>query len=209
MCWNKEVSLNTFVFSTFMLFFIIYNNIFTKYKILEIHNLWVYLFFISFIIMQLIEYFIWVNIHNKIYNNIFSIVASLLLIIQPLVSLMILTNIEIRNLLLFSYLLLVIPYSIYKYSNSHVHSEVSKKGHLQWVFLNGNIFIWLIWLFFFFFSLVYEKKWTLLFFAIIIIFIATMNYTNDNTIGSIWCWGVNSIMIYYAIYILLILPFIE
>ena len=45
MCWNKEVSLNTFIFSIFVLLLIMYNNAYTQYKIEELNSIWVYLFF--------------------------------------------------------------------------------------------------------------------------------------------------------------------
>ena len=35
MCWNKDVSLNTFLFSGFVLLLIYYNNTYTKYKVAE------------------------------------------------------------------------------------------------------------------------------------------------------------------------------
>ena len=209
MCWNENISLNTFLFSGFVLALIIYNNSFTKYKIHELNNKWIYLFIASFVFMQLIEFFIWRNINNKFYNNIFSIFAVLLLIIQPIASIMIITNLQLRNLLLISYLLLVIPYSIYKFSTNHIHSVVSEGGHLIWNFFNIPPILWVVWLFFFLFSFIYEKKWIGIIFGLITLFIAVINYKNDHTMGSMWCWSVNSIMIYYAIYLLLYLPFLE
>ena len=41
MCWNEHVSLNTFLFSSFVLLLIIYNNYYTKYKIKELHSPWI------------------------------------------------------------------------------------------------------------------------------------------------------------------------
>jgi len=211
MCWNESVSLNTFLFSSFVLALIIYNNSFTKYKIQELNNKWIYLFIASFILMQLIEFFIWRNINNKFYNNIFSISATLLLIIQPICSIMILTNtnIQLRNILLLSYLLLTIPYSIYKFSTKRMYSSISKTGHLKWNFFSSSPIIWIIWLFFFLFSFVYEKYWFGFFFGLITLIITVINYKNDNTIGSMWCWIVNSVMIYYVFYLLMVLPFLE
>lgn len=209
MCWNENVSLNTFLFSGFVLILIIYNNSFTKYKIPELNNKWIYLFIASFIFMQLFEFFIWRNINNAFYNNLFSIFAILLLIIQPIASIMIITNVQMRNSLLMIYLLLAIPFSIYKFSTKHIHSVISKNGHLKWLFFEVSPIIWISWLFFFLFSFVYEKKWFGLIFGLVTLLIATINYKNDNTIGSMWCWGVNSIMIYYAIYLLIYLPFLE
>ena len=209
MCWNENVSLNTFLFSGFILALIIYNNAFTKYKIQELNDKWVYLFFASFIFMQLIEFFIWRNINNKFYNNIFSILATLLLIVQPILSIMIVTNVKLRNLLLISYLLLAVPYSIYKFSNSNIHSVISESGHLRWNFFYLNPIILIGWFFFFLFSFVYEKKWLGLVFGLSTLIIAFLNYTKDQTVWSMWCWSVNSIMIYYAIYLLIYLPFLE
>ena len=53
MCWNESVSLNTFLFSSFVLLLVMYNNYYTKYKITELDNVWIYLFLASFIFMQL------------------------------------------------------------------------------------------------------------------------------------------------------------
>lgn len=79
MCWNKDVSLNTFLFSSFILILIIYNNKFTKYKIHELNNNFIYFFLFSFILIQLIEYFIWKNLNNSFYNWFFSVIASFIL----------------------------------------------------------------------------------------------------------------------------------
>jgi hypothetical protein len=209
MCWNAAVSLNTFLFSSFILALIIYNNYFTQYKIQELNNIWIYLFLASFIFMQLIEFFIWKNINNKFYNNVFSICGALLLIIQPIISIMIISNIKVRNLLLLLYLLLAIPYSIYKFFTKNIHSKISEQGHLNWQFFGTTPLIWSIWLFFFLFSFVYEKKYFGLIFGLITLFISFINYKNDHTVDSIWCWSVNSIMIYYAFYLLIYLPFLE
>ena len=171
MCWNESVSLNTFLFSSFALLLIIYNNSFTKYKIKELNNKWIYVFFASFILMQLVEFFIWRNINDKYYNNLFSIFAVSLLIVQPLASIMIIQTIFIRNILLFIYLLLAIPFSIYQFSTQNIYTTVTKKGQLDWVFFDNSPLILLIWFSFLFFSLIYEKIWSLIIFAIITLII--------------------------------------
>lgn len=213
MCWNESVSLNTFIFSSFVLLLIVYNNLYTKYKIQELNNVWVYFFIASFVFIQLIEFFIWRNINNKFYNKFFSILATLLVILQPIFSIMMVTNIQIRNLLLLGYSLLAFPYSIYKLSIENIHSVIGKNGHLQWNYFNNTPIMWVIvafiWLFFFLFSLFYERKYTMLIFGIVTLIISFINYMNNHTIWSMWCWSVNSIMIYYAFYLLVYLPFLE
>jgi hypothetical protein len=209
MCWNEEVSLNTFLFSSFVLLLILYNNTYTQYKIHELNNVWHYLFFVSFIFMQLIEFFIWRNIDNQFYNHIFSSMAATLIFIQPLISLMILPNHSLRMKLIISYLILFVPYFIYKFITNNMKSRISNKGHLVWLFFDTNMLLFFGWLFFFLFSLIYTGDLYKVLFAIILFFICCYNYFKDKTIGSMWCWIVNSSMIYYASYLLVYLPFCE
>lgn len=207
MCWNEAVSMNTFLFSSFVLLLIIYNNSFTKYKIKELNNKWIYVFFTSIILMQLIEFFIWRNINNKYYNNLFSIFAVVLLIVQPIASIMIIQTSFIRNILLFIYLVLAIPFSMYQFSRQKIYSSIGKNGHLDWHFFVVKPLFLLIWFFFLFFSLIYEKIWTLIIFGIISVIICFIKYDKDA--GSVWCWVINSIMFYYLAYLVLFLPFLE
>lgn len=209
MCWNAAISLNTFLFSSFVLLLIIYNNAFTAYKIPELNNPWIYAFIASFVLMQLIEFFIWRNINNRFYNNVFSILASLLLAMQPAISIMILSNIQLRNILLTLYLLLAVPYSAYKLSTKRIYTEISSRHHLIWNFFDITQIIRGIWLFFLLFSLVYEQKWFAVIFGLVALLVAYINYKNDGSVRSIWCWGVNAAMIYYAGYLLLYLPFLD
>ena len=163
--------------------------------------------------MQFIEYFIWTNINNPFYNTLFSIMATILLLLQPIASLLMLkyNNVKIRMISL--YLILVIPFSIYRFSIMHINSTVSTLNHLQWNFLTkknieSNI-LFGIWLFFFLFSFIYDKNFTPFAFAFILLTLTKIFYYKDGSIGSMWCWSVNSIFIYYAIYLLWYLPFIS
>lgn len=209
MCWNEHISINTFLFSSFVLLLIVYNNTYTPYKITIFNNIWMYIFFISFISMQLIEYFIWRNIDNTFYNNIFSTMAAILIFIQPIISLMLLPDISLRNNLLVMYLVFFIPYFIHKFINNNIRSQISNKGHLEWLFFDTNMLLFFGWLFFFLFSFFYTRSIGVLLFGIVLFCISWYNYYKDKTIGSMWCWIVNSSMIYYACYLLLYLPFCE
>ena len=209
MCWNEHVSLNTFLFSSFVLLLILYNNTYTQYKIKYFDNLWMVLFFVSFISMQLVEVFIWRNIDNKLYNHIFSTMAAMLIFIQPIVSLMILSNIPLRNKLLVAYLVVFIPYFAYMFITNQMKSSISNKGHLIWWFLGPNMFLLFGWVFFFLFSFIYTQSFYGFLFGAVLLCISFYNYYNDKAIGSMWCWVANSIMIFYASYLLFYLPFFE
>ena len=209
MCWNEHVSLNTFLFSSFVLLLIFYNNTYTQYKIKDFNSLGVYLFFISFISMQLIEFFIWRNINNAFYNHIFSTMAAMLIFIQPIITLMLLPDILLRNYLLVMYSVVFIPYFTYKFITNNMRSQISDKGHLVWLFFDTNILLFLAWLFFFLFSFFYTRSVPTLIFGIVLFLISYYNYYKDKTIGSMWCWLVNSVMIFYAFYLLMYLPFCD
>ena len=207
MCWNTSVSLNTFVFSMFVLLFIIYNNTYTEYKIKELQNIWLCLFLASFIFMQLIEYFIWRNINDKYYNKLFSILGTLLIFSQPIFSSMIISNTQIRNKILGLYLLLGIPYGIHQLLYKNIHSEVAKNGHLRWKYFELTPPLIFIWTLFLLFGLIYEKLWFSVGFGILLFIITYYNYKHENTFGSMWCWLINTIMLYYIFKILFYLPF--
>jgi hypothetical protein len=209
MCWNKEVSLNTFLFSSFVLGLIMYNNAYTQYKIDDFNNIYVCIFFVSFISIQLVEYFIWVNVNNPFYNNIFTSLAALLLLSQPIASSMLINSEIVRKRILYIYLLFIILTSFYKLNIKKINSSVSKLGHLQWneIFINNNLAFTFIWTFFFLFPLFYEKYNFSLIFGLLTFMITMYKFYKDKTFGSMWCWVVNSIMIYHAVYLLIYLPF--
>lgn len=211
MCWNAEVSLNTFLFSGFVLLLIIYNNTYTQYKIKDLNNKWTYVFFLSFILMQLIEFFIWRNVNNPYYNSIFTMLATILLFFQPIASMMILTNNKIRNSLLVIYLTIAVPFMIYRFLTKKIYSEVTTLNHLHWnmVFYDNSYehAFFFIWLFFFLFPLFYQGYFYGFLFGLLTFIIITYKYYKDKSVGSMWCWTVNTVMLYYAAYLLLYLPF--
>jgi hypothetical protein len=213
MCWNAEVSLNTFLFSSFVMLLIIYNNNYTQYKVQFIeglNNIWAYIFMFSFIFMQLIEFFIWKNINNPGLNSFFSILATILLLIQPIASIMLLQN-EMRLYFLIPYLLLIIPIVLYNFFTKKINSSVSKFNHLQWntLLFPGNPITIFIWLFFFLFPLLYRGSTLGFLFSSLTLLVVMYNFYKDRSFGSMWCWVVNSLMIYFAAYLLFYLPFFK
>jgi len=193
---------------------IIYNNAYTRYKIDSLNNVYMYIFLMSFILMQLIEYFIWININNPSYNSIFTALATLLIIFQPIASIMLISDKIVKKRLLQSYLLFIVLLSIYNFDIKRVNSSVSNLNHLQWnTMLNTNniydIIVSAIWLFFFLFPLFNERNNLGLMFGLLTLILTMYNFYKDKTIASMWCWIVNTVMIYYAVYLLLYLPFFK
>jgi hypothetical protein len=212
MCWNQYVSLNTFLFSAFVLALIVYNNKYSPYKVDEFNSVYSYFFLMSFITMQLIEFFLWRNLNDKEINKLFSILGALLLLLQPVASLMLLKDIPLRNKMLTIYGIPAFSYFIYEFINKDFLTVVSKTGHLKWkwVDLSGNKEILFVgWLFFLFFSIFYNKHYLGLAYTIILLLISLHSYTKDGSFGSLWCWSINSFMLFYAIKLLLIFPYKE
>lgn len=212
MCWNKEVSLNTFLFSSFVFLLILYNNKYTFYKIPEFDRFWLCIFMSIVILIQLVEYFIWTNIDNIFYNKLFTNIALLIIFFQPITTIMNIDDEKIKKILFISYLVLIIPFVVLNY-NKNIYSTISPNKHLNWNLINHeNKFtkiIGLAWIFFFLFPLFYQKQQFGFLFGMLTLLIISYNYINDNTIESMWCWIVNSIMIYYAGYLLFYLPFMK
>lgn len=212
MCWNQYVSLNTFIFSTFVLLLIVYNNRYSPYKIKELDNIYYLIFLMSFITMQLIEFFLWRNLNNKEYNKLFSILGSLLILLQPVASLMMLKNYSLRINMLIAYCIPFFSYFIYKISSKNFTTVVAKNGHLKWDWadFDGSKNILLIfWLFFLFFSLFINKFYFGLIYTIVLLILSFYSYNSYGTFGSLWCWAINSIILYYAIKLLVLMPFNE
>jgi hypothetical protein len=190
---------------------IIYNNNYTQYKIDEVNNIFAYIFLLSFILMQLIEYFLWQNLNDKFYNKILSFFAACLIFIQPVASIFVIKNIKERNLLLSIYLLFALPYSLYGLMNTRFITSVAKNGHLKWDWINQhNTHIgYLFYLFFLFYPLIREKIYFSSLLAFVLLLISFYTFYKDGTADSMWCWSVNAIMLYFSVKLLIYLPFFK
>lgn len=204
MCWNADVSLNTFIFSCFVLFLIIYNNAYTKYKIKELNNPFAYIFIFSIISIQLLEYFLWKHLGNKEINHMLSLVGTFIIYIQPIAALFLLKDSVMRNRLISIYLL-SLPFLLYKINKIKILSFVSKGGHLQWNWPNMG-FIAFMYIIFLFYPLIVEKFYAIAGAAAGLLLLSIYSYGEDNSYKSFWCWYANIFMIAYAFKLLVYLP---
>jgi hypothetical protein len=211
MCYNEVISLNTFVFSMTVMAFIYYNNQYTQYKIKDFQNKYVYLFFISIVSMQLVEYFLWKSIKtgNANMNEIASKVGWLFIrILHPVSFLFLLDNTSLRNLLVVSYLLCLFIFTVFFRKPIDFLTTV-KDGHLFWHWLYGGKIECLVYgLVYFAFLIPAFLKFKWLFGIAMIYFIYLYVYRNNNW-TSMWCWSINLTFIYYLVWILIVLPYHE
>jgi hypothetical protein len=215
MCWNKNVSLNTFIFTTFVLIFIYYNNNYTQYKIADFKNNFLYLFAASFTLMQLAEYFIWSSIEtkNKEMNIVFSGLAWFLIrVMQPLSVLFLLPNSYswLRSILLPVYIAVLLATTLYKtiYNPIIFKTIVNKNNHLEWLWneLKGVEIVNIV------FYWICMSTLLLSFPVAYLVALLAMIYSIymfKKTWGSNWCFYVNAILLYHLINILIVMPLYE
>lgn len=213
MCWNQYVSINTFVFGIFGLLFIFFNNKYSNYKIDFFKNSYAYLFMLSFMFMQFFEFILWRNLNNSTINNIVSTFGFLLLSIQPIASLLLLNNIQLRNKLLLAYSIPASIFAVYNILTTNIHTVLSPSNHLawKWTFYKNGLLQWIIipfYLFFLFFSLLYNKYYNSLF-ILLLYFIFIYYFGKDGSSGSIWCLSVNSVILYFLLQVLIVMPYYE
>jgi hypothetical protein len=214
MCWNADISINTFLFACFSLIFIYLTNTFTKYKLVEFKNPIIYLFLFAVAIMQLIEYFLWKNLNNMSMNILLSKIASYIIFIQPLIIMSMIPIVNIKYLLIVIYILFITIYLQYKmlYNPIHFYTSIGKNGHLSWEWMNlkgyENIFF-IIYLILEITALLFINNVVISSFIIILLFLSLFYYFKYNTFGTMWCWATNFILLYFIIKILIILPYYE
>lgn len=217
MCWNQEVSLNTFLFSSGVLLLIAMNRQ-GQYKIKEFTNIWFYPLVLSIILMQLIEYFIWKHMNSRIANQWFSILGFILILSQPCFSLMTIPidQTTLRNKLLIVYALccIVFLYLVFTQRLLEFRTNVACNGHLQWHWLRplnsdiGRLFL-LVWICFFLYPHIVAGRKNFTICAIITLLLSIYTFNKYNTWGSMWCWIANIMMLSFAFELLILLPFQE
>ena len=182
MCWNAKVSLNTFLFSLFGISFAYLNNAI---------GIFAFLYFLSFISMQLLEYFTWNNLNNKSMNRFLSKIGLFLIFIQ--VPLFILSCNKVENnvkYLLIGLYLLFSACSIFYFPIDFSMNKASN-GHLAWNWLNFPSFIVFTWLSFIFGLFLYQQQYATFGLYLGVVLAIYYTYYKTNTWGSLWCWIAN------------------
>jgi hypothetical protein len=187
MCWNASVSLNTYIFGLFASLFSYYNGF---------GNILSVIFYQSFIIIQLIEYFIWTKAFS---NKLLSQIGLFVIICQPILNIIkIEQSPQVIPYILAAYIIfIVILYTFIVPLNSVNFSTVpSKNGHLSWKWLDWNIYIIFIWYAFLSIRWIIDKMYFVLTIITALLIITLVLYKDTNTFGSMWCWTANIISLY-------------
>ncbi len=177
MCWNAEVSLQSFLIGLSAIGIGIQRGV----------SLPVLLFSLTIVLMQLIEYVVW---SYPTLNREASIVAAWLLWFQPIASILTLSS---PQPLLLSYLgisALLAPMATAKeYSMTR-----APNGHLAWNWLTKEPSTYLslaVYFVFLLLPLVMSRSFLLLGLSLGTLAVSLYTFWKDNTWGSMWCWMIN------------------
>jgi hypothetical protein len=148
------------------------------------------IFYLSVIIMQLIEYFVWSKTFS---NRLLSQIAFLVIIFQPIFSIIsIEKKPELIPYLLIAYIIIIIIPTFTSQIHSIDFSMVpSKNGHLAWKWVSCNLLQILIWHMFLSSRLIIDKMYITLILLTIFLIISMILYKDTQTWGSLWCWVCN------------------
>ena len=181
MCWNANVSINTYIFGLFACLFALLNK-----KI----NITRFLFAQSWMSIQLIEYFIWSKTFS---NRLLSQIAFVIIFSQPLFSILSISNhTNVKYLTLVGYLLFMVFIMILKpWSTIDFTTVQATNGHLSWKWLDYSKITILIWFLFLSIKLVVNKNLYILSLVTISAIVTYVLYSKTLTWGSLWCWLIN------------------
>jgi hypothetical protein len=188
MCWNASISINTFLFSTFAVILAFGNNILSLVQVF---------FYMSFISMQFIEYLIWSKTFS---NRSLSMIALLLIVLQPVCSLICIKDKNLLVPLLIGYSIFV-AYIFTRWNTIDFRSIKSSNGHLSWKWLDWSVTILAIWMFFFFISFIINKSYLYLIIGLIAVVVCYVLFRDTQTWGSLWCWISNAcaiVLLYFV-----------
>lgn len=187
MCYNYQVSRDTFLLSLYAAYFIWRDN-----------QLWALAFWMSFVSMQFVEYFLWQNIHNPPLNHLWSWMGLILICLQPSMSIMA-SNMrkQKKHYLLAGYSLLVLYMII---SAKNVYTTVGPNGHLLWKWLvSYPVWVIVLWCLFLIIPLFSGTSWMAGLFTFLVLLVSLYYYYKEGTWGTMWCWMATSAS-FYIIY---------
>jgi hypothetical protein len=155
------------------------------------------LFLMSFISIQLIEFFLHISRGSGVLNTIFSIAGFATIAAQPLLAINAINDADFayKRELTAVYIAGVILLAAYL--RPEFRTVVGPYGHLVWKWLRVPVIAILIWFGFLSVKFVIDKSWLLLTFITLTAGVSYASYAADGTWGSVWCWIANIVGFVY------------
>lgn len=190
MCWNAEVSLQSFLIGITAVFFANQNGLPFPTT----------LFCLTIVFMQLIEYFVWSYYDNPTVNFVASFSAAFLLFLQPVASLLTLSSKYTTYALLVYVGLALAAFVVMDMSRLREKYKMrrAENGHLAWNWIQNDLQTTLslvVYFLFLFTPLLLRGQYTLLGISLTTLFVSLYSFYKENTWGSMWCWIVNYIVV--------------
>ena len=186
MCWNAEVSLNTFIYGTIAAIIVLSLNKIPIRSILLVYTV---------SLIQLMEYFTWKNINNNELIHYLSITGAFILLLQVLL----ISNNNLKNKeQLFSYIFIFILTIIafnHNFENKKFHMEKGENGHLKWLWADLPVPLLISGLLLWIYPPIKNKNYISTLFIITTLTISFYYYYKYKTWGSMWCYIGNSFWI--------------
>jgi hypothetical protein len=127
MCWNKEISLSTFVLATAAI---------TIGLITQQHDANYAIFYFTIASMQLLEFFIWNNgLRNPQLNKMLSMIGLAIIFAQPLAAGLMIHDQNKKLVYYLAYAIWMLVYIAMTYGGIVFKTSIASNGHLRWHWL--------------------------------------------------------------------------
>jgi len=186
MCWSAEVSLNTFIFAIISFCIVVSFN---RYPMI---NAFIAL---SISLMQLYEYFVWKNIHDKKIIQNLSYFGPLIILLQVLLINYAFLRDNERNIGIILIIIIATICIIYNYKNNKFDMEVGENKHLIWHWADLPPILLLLICFFYLYPLTTKQNIIPFIYGLITLLISLYYYYKYKTWGTMWCYFSNLIWI--------------
>lgn len=193
MCWNAEVSLNTFLLACFATALGLANGVMTP---------WVAIFLMTYSCMQLLEHFLWKHISNAKLNRMLSMIGLALLMTEVFISILSLSEdhklASAQKWLMIGLGLYLCGIAYYVFTGAvDFRTTVATNGHLHWHWVTTSPAALAAWLALFLIPLWLKAQYLYLTFCMITVLVSVATFWSAGTWGSMWCWFAGGASLYY------------
>jgi hypothetical protein len=191
MCWNAEVSLITFIYGAISALICLY---------LQTMPVSVIIICLAFTTMQLLEYFAWTYIDNKVAIYYLSIIGMLLIFMQQFLMCYYVTDKVLQQILLKVFFVYIIIYCIFILPKIKFNMKKGANGHLEWDWAKMPPLFLFVGLMFYFVPILLGKNYVGTFFNGLFISLSLYFYYKYNTWGTMWCYFSNIFWVFLILF---------
>jgi len=196
MCYNAEVSLNTFIYGCVSAIIVYYLKVIPPQGILIL---------MSVTFMQFIEFLTWTYYDNPKINRYLSILAFSTIVIQLILLNYFLPDKKSSRILLTLLFVFAVLFIIFQLRFVDFRMRIGKNKHLSWYWIDLPLIWIIIGLSFYIIPALLGKKKTTLLFIISILSVSIYYHWKYKTWGSMWCYFSNIAWIFLIVKSIVIL----